>query len=135
MLCTHGVVYPYKSKYIIIYYINLQELLVLLDHLAVYVTVLYNVHESNKYNWLIIRLLIITVLGYFTVLIFCHCIMLMYGETFKARANKIKEMFMMRWFTRNQTCLELFKLEQLSSKILNGAFKYHEFREPLVALD
>ena len=82
VLCTHGVVYPYKSKYI-----NLQESFVMLNLLAVYVTALYNECENSKYNWLIIRLLIITVLGYFIVLIFCHCILLMYGDTVKARVN------------------------------------------------
>ena len=127
VLCTHGVVYPYKRKYI-----NIQESLVLLDLLAVYVTALYNECENSKYNWLIIRLLIITVLGYFIVLIFSHCIMLMYGDTVKVRANKIKEMLMMRWFTRKQTCSESLELEQLSSKIPDVAFNYREFREPLV---
>ena len=127
VLCTHGVVYPYKNKYI-----NLQESLVLLDLSAVYVTALYNECENSKYNWLIIRLLIITVLGYFIVLIFCHCIMLMYGNTVKVRANKIKEMLMMRWFIRKQTCSESLELEQLSSKIPDVAFNYREFREPLV---
>ena len=82
VLCTHGIVDPYKSKYI-----NLQESLVLLDLLAVYVTALYNEYDNG---WLTIRLLIITVLGYFIVLIFCHCIMLMYGDSVKVIANKFK---------------------------------------------
>ena len=130
VLCTHGVLHPYKNKFI-----NLQESLVLLDLQAVYVTALYTEQDNNKYNWLIIRLLIITVLGYFIVLIFCHCIMLMYGDTFKVRANNIKEMLMIRRFTRKHTCSKSFELEHLSSKISDVTFNYSEFIEPLVAFD
>ena len=129
-MCTHGVVHPYKRKYI-----NLQESLVLFDLLAVYVTALYNECENSKYNWLIIRLLIITILGYFIVLIFCHCILFIYSDTVKARVNEIKETFLMRWFTRKQTCSKSFELEQLSSKIPDVTFNYTEFIEPLVAFD
>ena len=74
MLCTHGMLHPFKSRYK-----NFQESLVLLNLLAVYVTALYDEYENSKYKLLIIRLLIISVLVYFVVLIFCHCIMLMYG--------------------------------------------------------
>ena len=59
----------------------------MLNLLAVYVTALYNEYENSKYKLLIIRLLIISVLVYFIVLIFCHCIMLMYGDIIKEKAN------------------------------------------------
>ena len=127
VLCTHGIMHPYKSKYI-----NLQESLVLLDLLAVYVTALYNEYDNG---WLIIRLLIITVLGYFIVLIFCHCIMLMYGDVIMGRANKVKQMLLMKWIRRKQTHSESLQLEQLRSKIPDVTFNYNEFIEPLVALD
>ena len=129
MLCTHGLVHPFKSRFI-----NTQESLVLLDLLAVYVTALYNEYENSKYKLFIIRLLIITVLTYFIVLIFCHCIMLMYGDVIKGSANKIKQMLMKR-ITRRKTCSESLQLEGLSAKIPDAAFNYKEFREPLVALD
>ena len=123
---THGLVHPFKSRFL-----NFQESLVLLDLSAVYVTALYNEYENSKYKLFIIRLLIITVLAYFIVLIFCHCIMLMYGDVIKGRANKIKQMLMKR-ITRKQTCSESL---QLSSKIPDVAFNYKHFREPLIALD
>ena len=129
VLCTHGMVYPFKCKFQ-----NFQESLVLFDLSAVYVTALYNEYENSKYKLFIIRLLIITVLAYFIVLIFCHCIMLMYGEAIKRRANKIKQM-LMKMIKRKQTYTESLKLEQLSSKIPNVAFNYEEFREPLIAID
>ena len=103
----------------------------LLDLSAVYVTALYNEYENSKYKLFIIRLLIITVLAYFIVLIFCHCIMLMYGDVIKGRANKIKQMLMKR-ITRKPTCSESL---QLSSKIPDVAFNYKHFREPLIALN
>ena len=121
--------YPFKSKFK-----NIQESLVLLDLSAVYVTALYNEYENSKYKILIIRLLIITVLAYFIVLIFCHCIMLMHGDTIKGKANKVKQM-LLRKITRKQICSKSLHLEQLYSKIPDVAFHYEEFREPLVALD
>ena len=129
LLCTHGIVHPFKSNFI-----NIQESLVLLDLLAVYVTALFNEHENSKYKLFIIRLLIITVLVYFVVLFFCHCIILMYGSAIKRRANKIKQMLKKR-ITKEQKCSESLQLEQLSSKIPGVAFNYSEFREPLIALD
>ena len=129
VLCMHGIVYPFKNKFK-----NIQESVVLFDLSAVYVTALYNEYENSKYKLFIIRLLIITVLAYFIVLIFCHCIMLMYGGVIKGRANKIKQMLMTR-ITRKQTCSESLHMEDLRSKIPDVAFNYKEFREPLVALD
>ena len=129
LLCTHGIIHPFKSRFK-----NLQESLVLLDLSAVYVTALYNEYENSKYKLFIIRLLIITVLAYFIVLIFCHCIMLMYGDAIKGRASKIKQILIKR-VTRKQTCSESLQLKQFSSKIPDVAFNYREFREPLIAMD
>ena len=129
LLCTHGLVHPFKSRFI-----NFQESLVLLNILAVYVTALYNEYENSKYKLFIIRLLIITVLAYFIVLIFCHCIMLMYGDVIKERANKVKQM-LMKNNIRKRTHSESLQLEQLRSKIPDVAFNYKEFREPLIVMD
>ena len=129
LLCTHGILHPFKSRYK-----NFQESLVLLNLSAVYVLALYNEYENSKYKLLIIRLLIISVLVYFIVLIFCHCIMLLYGDIIKEKANKMKQMLMKK-ITRKQACSESLHLEQLSSKIPNVAFDYTEFIEPLVVLD
>ena len=118
--------HPFKSRFK-----NIQESLVLLDLSAVYVTALYNEYENSKY---IIRLFIITVLAYFIVLIFCHCIILMYGDVIKGRANKIKQMLVKR-IRRKQTCSESLQLEELSAKIPDVTFNYEQFREPLIAID
>ena len=129
LLCTHGIVQPFKSRFI-----NFQESLVLLDLSAVYVTALYNEYENSKYKLFIIRLLIITVLAYFIVLIFYQCIMLMCGDAIKGRANKIKQMLMKK-ITRKQTHSGSLQLEQLRSKIPDVAFNCKELREPLIAID
>ena len=125
VLCTHGILHPFKSRFN-----NFQELLVLLNLLMIYVTALYNVNENNKYKLLIIRLLIIAVLAYFIVLIFCHCVMLMYGDTIKKTVIKIKQIF-----TKKQKISKSLHMEQLSCRIPDVAFNYKEFREPLVELD
>ena len=122
MLCVHGMLHPFKSKFK-----NFQESLVLLDLLAVYVTALYSGNENNA--MLIVRLLIITVLVYFIALIFCHCMMLRYGDTIKRIAKRIKQVFTKKTFTRS------LLMEQLSSTIPDVAFNYKEFRDPVVALD
>ena len=132
VLYVHCIVYPFKSRSK-----NFQESLVLLDLSAVYVTALYNEYESSTYKLFIIRLLIVTVLAYFIVLIFCHCIMLLYGDAIKRRVYNIKhyKQMLMKRIKRKQTHSGSLQLEQLSSKIPDVAFNYSEFREPLVALD
>ena len=127
--CTHGTLHPFISKYK-----NFQESLVLLNISAVYVTALYNEYENSKYKLLIIRLLIISVLVYFIVLLSCHCIMSMYGDIIKEKSNKMKQILMKK-ITRKEKFSESLHLEQLNSKIPDVAFDYTEFIEPLVALD
>ena len=111
VLCTHGTLYPFKSKFK-----NIQESFVLLDLLAVYVTALYSDGENNRYKLLIIRALIITVLAYFIGLVFCHCVMITYGDTIKRKGNKIKQMLIKR-IRKNQRFSELLHMEQLRSKV------------------
>ena len=128
--CTHGIIIIASFQK----YKNFQKSLVLLNLSAVYVTALYSEYENSKYKLLIIRLLIIGVLVYFIVLIFCPCIILMYGDIIKEKSNKMKQM-LMKMITRKQTCSESLHLEQLSFKISDVSFDYTEFAEPLVALD
>ena len=101
LLCIHGTLHPFKSRFI-----NFQESFVLLDLSAAYVTALYNEYENSKYKLFIIRLLIITVLTYFIVLIFCLCIMLLYGDAIKERINQV-----LKWITRKQACSESLTLK------------------------
>ena len=129
VLCTHGILQPFNSTLN-----NFQESLVLLDLSVVYVTTLYSGNERNFYQVLIIRLLIITVLAYFILYIFCYCAMLLYGDAIKVRVNKIKQL-LLKIAVRKQTCSRSSDMEELSSKIPDVAFNYKEFQEPLLELD
>ena len=129
VLCTHGTLHPFKSKYK-----NFQEMLILLNLLGLYLTAMYSDNESNRYNMLITRLLINTVLAYFTGLIFCHCVMIKCGDTIKQQASKIKGMIT-KLIRIKQVTSGSLDIEHLRSKIPDVAFNYKEFQEPLVALD
>ena len=132
VLCTHGILQPFKSRYK-----NFQESLVLLNLSVIYyIAALYcdNVNRFHKLH--IIRILIITVLVYFILFIFCHCVMLMYGDVIKRRAGKIKQLLIkMITVKSKQTCSRPLHMEELRSKIPDVAFNYKEFQEPLVELD
>ena len=129
VLCTHGIIQPFKNKLN-----NFQESLVLLDLSVVYVTALYSDIENNFYKLLIIRVVIVTALAYFILFIFCHCVMLLYGDAIKARANKIKQEFI-KITARKQTRSRSSDMEELSSKIPDVTFNYKEFQEPLLELN
>ena len=128
VLCTHSIMQPFKNKLN-----NVQESLVLLDLSVVYATAPYSGIERNFYK-LIIRLLIITVLAYFILFMFCYCIMLLYGDAIKVRVNKILQVFL-KITARKQTRSRSSDMEELSSKIPDVAFNYKEFQEPLFELD
>ena len=129
VLCSHGILQPFKTKLN-----NFQESLVLLDLSVVYVTALYSDIENNFNKLLIIKLLIVTALAYFILFIFCHCVMLLYGDAIKVRANKIKQEFI-KITARKQTRSRSSDMEELSSKIPDVTFNYKEFQEPLLELN
>ena len=131
VLCTHGIMKPFKNKFN-----NFQESLVLLDLSIVYITAQYSTRgiENSFFKLLIIRLLIISVLAYFILFIFCHCIMLLYGDAIKVRVNKILQL-LFEITARKQTGSRSSDMEELSSKIPDVAFNYKEFQEPLFELD
>ena len=130
MLCTHGIMKPFKNKFN-----NFQESLVLLDLSIVYMTAQYSTRGiENSFLKLLIRLFIITVLAYFILFMFCHCIMLLYGDAIKVRVNKILQVFL-KTTARKQTGLRSSDMEELNSKIPDVAFNYKEFQEPLFELD
>ena len=131
VLCTHGIMKPFKNKLN-----NFQESLVLLDLSVVYITAQYSTRgiENSFFKLLIIRLLIISVLAYFILFIFCNCIMLLCGDAIKVRVNKILQLFL-KITARKQTGSRSSDMEELSSKIPDVAFNYKEFQEPLFELD
>ena len=129
MNCIHGTLQAFKSKYK-----NFQESLVLLNLLTLHVTTLYPGNVNSFYKLLIIRTLIITVLVYFILLIFCHCGMFLCGDVVKRRANEIKRV-LIKMTSVKQGCSKSLQVEELRSKIPDITFDYTEFQEPLVAMD
>ena len=89
---------------------------------------------SNFYKLLIIRALITTVLVYFILFTFCHCVMTLCGDTVKKKINKIKQIISNIVFAKQERSKSL-RMEELRSSIPDVAFNYQEFQEPLVALD
>ena len=130
VLCTHGILHPFKSKFK-----NIQESLVSLNLLVLHVIIaLYPDSINNFYKLLIIRALISTILVYFTLLIFYHCAILLCGDLIKKKANKIKQTIR-KMISVKQERSKPLHMKELRSQIPDVAFNYKEYQEPLVALD
>ena len=130
LLCIQGVVHPFKS-----WLKNVQESVVLLDLLALYVTALYN-DSKSKEKLPVAWYLLFPVLAYFVIVIFiiCHCIMSVCGNTINQKGYYIISAIKSKLFNQKGSC-ELYDLEKLRKKIPDVAHDYKEFQEPLVALD
>ena len=129
MLCTHGILQPFKSRLK-----NIQESLVLCNLSIVYYVAALHHDSENFYKLLIIRLFIIAILAYFVLFIFCHCVMSLCGDVVKRRANEVKQKIITMTSVK-QRCLKSLHMKELSSKIPDVSFNYKEFQEPLISLD
>ena len=122
LLCIQGILHPFKCTLT-----NIQESIILLNLLSIYVVAYY----SNRMELKIVQFLITIVLVYFTIFITCHCIMSACGETVGKKLKKAS------WITI------LWKRKKAKgkyhSKTLNGItdddHDYIEFQEPLIALE
>ena len=128
LLCFEGVVHPFKSRYK-----NIQESLILLNLLAIYVTALHG-NGEGKTELQIIRYLIFVVFGYFMLYITYHCVMSLCG-------NRIKQKYLafISFLKRKVSTKFYFPKSQhnkkLSSKIPDVEYNYQVFQEPLIALN
>ena len=127
LLCVQGVVHPFN-----IWLKNVQESVILLDLLALYVTALYN-NSSSKEKLSIAWYLLFPVLAYFIIFISYHCIVSMCGDTIKRKGNIII-LTLKRKFINTKASHELIDMEILSSKIPDVTFNCKDFQEPLIAL-
>jgi len=131
LLCVQGVLHPFKSRFK-----NVQESLILLNLLAVYVTALYN-NTDDKPELPVAKHLIIVVFAYFIIFITYHCITTMLQK----RIDRIKSSlitYILTWkekFTSKKESQEVLDMESFSSKIPDVARNYKEFQEPLIALN
>jgi len=131
LLCAQGVLHPFRSRFK-----NVQESLILLNLLAVYVTSLYN-NDTDKSELPITKYLITIVFSYFIIFITCHCIV----STFSRSIDKAKNSVIVQlsaWKRKALSKKDLpqpLLMESLSSEIPDVACNYNEFQEPLIALD
>ena len=131
LLCVQGVVHPFKSRFK-----NIQESLILLNLLAVYVTALYN-NTDDKSELPVAKHLIIVVFSYFMIFITYHCVTTM----LRKRIDRIKSAIIMYFiilkkkFMTNKEPPEVLDMESFTSRIPDVARNYKEFQEPLIALN
>ena len=127
LLCVQGVVHPFKTGIK-----NVQESVVLLNLLALFVTTLYN-DSNSKVKLPITLYLLYPVLVYFIIFVSCHCIMSICGNTIKQKGNKIV-LILKSKVLNNKVSRELLDMETLRNKIPDVALNYKDFQEPLIAL-
>ena len=127
LLCLHGIVQPFKSKFH-----NIQESLTIVNLLAVHVTTLY----KNRILGLgLPQIFLIVGLAYFIPAIIIHCCMHRWRNKIQNGIN---------WLYRTKLCIcktklsqenSCNKMENLSNKINDVTYNYEEFQEPLVEFD
>ena len=129
LLCVQGVVHPFKS-----WLKNVQESVVLLDLLALYVTALYN-DSKRKEKLPIAWYLLFPVLVYFIIFVSCHCIVSMCGGTIKQKGSNVILTVKNKLINKSKKIShELIDMETLRSKIPDVTLNYKEFQEPLIAM-
>ena len=130
LLCVQGVIHPFKS-----WVKNVQESIVLLDLLALYVSALYNESKSKSKETLPVAwYLLFPVLVYFIIFVSCHCVMSMYGNTIKQKGQSIMSTLKSKLVSRKVSD-KLNDMKEIRNKIPDIALNYTEFQEPLIALN
>ena len=127
LLCVQGVIHPFKSSLK-----NVQESVVLLDLVALYVTALYNESKSKKELPMAWHLLF-PVLAYFIIFVSCHCVMSACGNTIKYKGQYIISALKSRLQSQKESA-KLISMESLRNKIPDVTLNYKDFQDPLIAL-
>ena len=127
LLCVQGVIHPFKSSLK-----NVQESVVLLDLVALYVTALYNESKSKKELPMAWHLLF-PVLSYFIIFVSCHCVMSACGNTIKYKGQYIISALKSRLQSQKESA-KLISMESLRNKIPDVTLNYKDFQDPLIAL-
>ena len=125
----HGIIQPFKTMYK-----NYQELVLTLNLQALYAISLY--HQDGN-NLTTITIMISMAAIQFTFIITYHMITYVCGGVIRNKMQLSVNAFT-RWITRlhKKSQPQHFQLEDnIRDNILEVAFKYHEFREPLLDQD
>ena len=127
LLCAQGVLYPFKS-----WLKNVQESVVLLNLLTLYVSALYN--DSNSQQELPIAwYLLFPVVAYFIIFICCHFIMSICSDKMKQNGYSLISKLKGRMGMHN-IAKDTIDMENLQNNIPDFALNYENFQEPLIAL-
>jgi len=130
LLCIHGFVQPFKSKFQ-----NFQQTLVLLNIAVIDVIALYNQHHNSK-AFIVISILISVGCYYFVIHIICHCIMHAFEDTFSRCKTMLITCFAIWKKKKNKRKLsEVIRMRSLRRKIADVTYNYQKFQEPLIAVD
>ena len=135
LFCIHGVVNPFKNKFL-----NIQEALILLNLLAIHITAFYNSRDGTD-SLEIIKYLILTAAIYFVIIFLYQCLMMVVNKennmlskviiNFKKSLQQKKLKFFERQSSNtpnNNTPLEL------RTTVPDLSYNYQDFQEPLLAL-
>ena len=128
LLCAQGIVQPFKNLFN-----NIQESLVLLNLLLVYITASYNYY--NDVNHSAAQYLILVVLVYFILFMMYTCITTLCGNIIQ-QLTDVASSCLKSWkmFKSQSVSFELSK-KNMQNEIPDRTFNYKEFREPLVAVN
>ena len=120
VLCKHGYLHPFKHTLL-----NLQELLILLNILVVYMST----NLEQHYHQLIIRALIGVAMVYFTVVLVCRSVMLTCNKCLvKYLPDKV-----LKWKEKFSNSYEMDEKSVDDEVWITGT--YEQYREPLVAVN
>ena len=126
MLYIEASLHPYKSKFK-----NIQESLVLLNLLVVYVTASH--FDGSKNGALLMQCLIFTTLAYIIAYIVIHCVMIKCDRIIKPKINTILIQIGV-WKKRltNDASAEMMNMMDSENQECSN---YEKLQEPLIALD
>ena len=136
MFCIHGVVNPFNSRFQ-----NIQEALILLNLLAIHITVFFNSKDDGTENMNAVNFLILIAAIYFIIVFFYQCLMMVANK----QSRKISKVILSFKNVLKWEKLKVFKREssntkepstpmELSTTVPDVTYDYKDFQEPLLAL-
>ena len=127
LLCVQGVVHPFNS-----WLKNVQESIVLLNLLVLYVTALYN-NSNSQQEFPIAWYFLFPVLVYFIIFICCHFFMSMCSERMKQNGYHLISKVKGKIATSN-VARDLIDMESMQNNTSDVALDYKNFQDSLIAL-
>ena len=126
LLCLHGTVQPFKSKFH-----NIQESITIANLVIVHDAQLYN---KDLLGPKIAQLLLAIGVAYFIMMIIIHCCMHSCKNTINKGIKLLHHIVKLHIFKANISQQNI-EMESLSSRIADVTYNYKEFQEPLVEFD